>query len=730
MARAAAAPAPPKSLKSTALSTTSIKLSWHKVSKVKQYTLYQQSGSKYVKVASTKKTAYSVKKLKAGKKYYFKVNVKTSKGTSKKSKAVAGYTKCIAPAGITATTLSKTSVKVTWKAVSGAQKYKVYASKAGSGSYWLAGQTAGTSFTVAAKLSADTPYYFKIAAVNGTAVSSYSAVAQARTTDGSPIGVTLSLQSGSTYMPVSGGTCTLIATVAPANADRNTAISWSSSDSGVAAVDQTGKVTAAGAGDAVITAATANGKTAAFSVKVAPNVTGMNFYTVKQPSGTVTYDMQVGATIPMYMPTLTPANAYGVLLFRSNSSAVSVVPGPNGTFSLKANGAGSATITATSHNGLTSSFVINVKTALTNVQLPASYTMAVNTDWTVPVTLTPASGAYGDYVLTSSDPTVLRIEQNKTAHSIKPGTAKIQASINGAVKSTCTVTVSSPAASTTPGMKYYNVTYESSGKATVSLGIVPVTGAQSYLITEHVAYNSSMTPQQLFDTSNIVSRPGDLKIGSTVIPRYLGYREWIVSAQQAVTPLTFNGVDTGLRFFSVAAYSGANCSGSSLGTTFVLRAPVLYYPRNVGGANQSSADGYVMAYSYPMTLYIYPVGLWTYFIPSAPIDINLTFDKVPGAAGYEIAATLDGTPYGGGDAAISSGNRIQENTGFTFQSGDAVFNIKPYVLDNITGARLYGEMRTVTLRMKVGNFGTVSAIKFWETSGTFGSPTVTWNFGV
>ena len=64
-----------------------------------------------------------------------------------------------------------------------------------------------------------------------------------------------------------GGVVQLGATVSPADATDQT-ITWSSSDTSVAVVDEHGIVTAVGAGTATITAASANGVSAAFSVTV------------------------------------------------------------------------------------------------------------------------------------------------------------------------------------------------------------------------------------------------------------------------------------------------------------------------------------------------------------------------------------------------------------------------------------------------------------------------------
>ena len=55
-----------------------------------------------------------------------------------------------------------------------------------------------------------------------------------------------------------GGTQTLVATVAPANAS-NQGVRWATTDSSVATVDQNGKVTAVSSGSAVIVATTVDG---------------------------------------------------------------------------------------------------------------------------------------------------------------------------------------------------------------------------------------------------------------------------------------------------------------------------------------------------------------------------------------------------------------------------------------------------------------------------------------
>lgn len=80
-------------------------------------------------------------------------------------------------------------------------------------------------------------------------------------------GVTLSQTQASLYSNRTPNTLTLTATVAPDNAT-NQAVTWTSSDSAVATVDQNGVVTAVAPGTAVITATAADGSRASASCTV------------------------------------------------------------------------------------------------------------------------------------------------------------------------------------------------------------------------------------------------------------------------------------------------------------------------------------------------------------------------------------------------------------------------------------------------------------------------------
>lgn len=84
-----------------------------------------------------------------------------------------------------------------------------------------------------------------------------------------PVSVSgVSLNKAAETITTEAGTVQLIATVAPANAS-NQNVTWSTSDTSVATVDATGKVTAVGNGTAIITVKTVDGgKTATATITV------------------------------------------------------------------------------------------------------------------------------------------------------------------------------------------------------------------------------------------------------------------------------------------------------------------------------------------------------------------------------------------------------------------------------------------------------------------------------
>ena len=146
---------------------------------------------------------------------------------------------------------------------------------------------------------------------------------------------------------------TLIATVSPSNATDKT-ITWSSTNSSVASVSG-GKVTAKSEGATTITATAHNGKTALCTVTVsepAPEVIEVTSVSLDKTSLT----LEIGESETL-TATVLPGNAADKSVTWT-SSAQSVATVANGK--ITAVGSGTATITATAHNGKTASCTVTV----------------------------------------------------------------------------------------------------------------------------------------------------------------------------------------------------------------------------------------------------------------------------------------------------------------------------------------------------------------------------------
>ena len=148
----------------------------------------------------------------------------------------------------------------------------------------------------------------------------------------------ISLNTNSLSLAV-GETQTLVATITPSNAS-NKKVNWLSNDSSVASVDETGKVTGKGVGNATIIATTAEGgKKATCSVKVA--VTGVSL-------DRTSVNLSVGESATL-MATVTPSNASNKeVTWSSDKTSVATVD-TRGNVTAKNNG--TARITVTTNDG-------------------------------------------------------------------------------------------------------------------------------------------------------------------------------------------------------------------------------------------------------------------------------------------------------------------------------------------------------------------------------------------
>lgn len=243
----------------------------------------------------------------------------------------------------------------------------------------------------------------------------------------------ISLNKTETTIEV-GSTETLTAIVGPDDADDKT-VTWTSSNTAVATVDQAGLVTAVAEGSAVITAK-AGEQTASCTVTV-PHV--------PVPVSEITLDQTELSLVEGKTATLTatvsPQNADDkTVSWQSSNTAVATVD-QNGVVTAIAEG--TATITATAEGKTATCAVTVVKDVVKaeSVELnKTSLELARGASETLVATVKPDNTSDKTVTWSSSDPAVASVDQTGKVTAVSKGTASITATC-GEKSAVCTVTV-------------------------------------------------------------------------------------------------------------------------------------------------------------------------------------------------------------------------------------------------------------------------------------------------
>ena len=168
-------------------------------------------------------------------------------------------------------------------------------------------------------------------------------------------------------------TAKLTATVAPDNAS-NKDVTWSSSDTSVATVTNTGSVKAVKNGSAVITVKTDNGLTAQCTVTV---TTPISSFSVK-PAKTKTMDIDGTFTITAK---IYPANCNDKTLLYSSSNEDVAVVDENGTVTAVSAGTAKITVTAKSNPAKTRTITVKVRPAKPVITYRKATTDGIVLEW-------------------------------------------------------------------------------------------------------------------------------------------------------------------------------------------------------------------------------------------------------------------------------------------------------------------------------------------------------------
>ncbi|MBD5250701.1 MAG: leucine-rich repeat protein [Barnesiella sp.] len=230
-----------------------------------------------------------------------------------------------------------------------------------------------------------------------------------------------------------GATDKLTATISPEDAADKT-ITWSSADEEVATVDEEGTVTAVTVGETIVTATASNGVKAECKVTVIPVVaTGLEMSVTEM-------DLFVGASNELDA-IIEPENTTDKTVTWSSSDEAIVTVDSEGNVTALA--VGTATITATSHNGLTATCVVTVKPiAAEGVTLDHDTLELTEGDTeTLTATVIPETTTDKTVTWTSSNVAVVTVDENGFVTAVAEGEATITAAC-GDVKAECAVTVS------------------------------------------------------------------------------------------------------------------------------------------------------------------------------------------------------------------------------------------------------------------------------------------------
>ena len=227
---------------------------------------------------------------------------------------------------------------------------------------------------------------------------------------------------------------TLTATVSPSDAS-NTSTEWTSSNNNIVTVNN-GYITGVSGGTATITVRTADGNFIA-TCEVTVDAINPSSITLNKTSAT----MEKGSNLAL-TATIEPTNASNkTITWTSSNKSVATVDSNGVVNAIKA---GTATITATTINGLTATCEITVRVSITGVLLnKTSTTIYTGYSETLVATISPNNATNKNVIWTSSDPSVATVDSNGLVSAIKVGTTVITVTtVDGNKTASCNVTVS------------------------------------------------------------------------------------------------------------------------------------------------------------------------------------------------------------------------------------------------------------------------------------------------
>ena len=407
-----------------------VKLSWSSVNGAEMYRVYYKGRNGWTKLVDTTETACFDSDVLSGNHYTYTVRCisndarKHQSGYDKNGKSL----KYIAAPKVTKTDVTYNSVNLTWNKVKGAEKYRVYRR---NGNTWKRiADTTSTSVTDK-NLSAEKSYTYTVRCITANGkkfASGYDSKGFTATT--SPIPPVIfdktSITLGTTE------TYTLKNTVENGTLSQ---ISFTTSNSKVADIDNNGKITAVDVGTAKITAKTYNGKTASCTV------------TVKKLADSITLNktsitLGVGEQFDLNSSIPNNTTAY-YRLYYSDSTAIATVQKSGGLITAKT--AGTTTVRCKLNNGKEAICKVTVKSAPSSVSLNhSSSTLKVGQSQTLTAAYNSNAYSYRN-TWTSSNTYVATVNSSGKISAKSQGTATITYKTYNGKTAKCKITVSGSA---------------------------------------------------------------------------------------------------------------------------------------------------------------------------------------------------------------------------------------------------------------------------------------------
>ncbi len=243
-------------------------------------------------------------------------------------------------------------------------------------------------------------------------------------------GITLNKTSAKLYLD---GKLTLKATVAPSDATVKN-VTWKSSNTKVAKVSSKGVVTPVAPGNVTISCKTEDGGfTAKCTVAVKREVTKI---TLNKSSVSVS----AGKTVTL-KPTLSPSNATDkTVTWKSSNTKIAKVSSKGVITGV---GRGTATITATTENGLSKTCKVTVSQPVTGVDISKNIaTVYAGEKLTLSSTVFPTNANNQSVTYQSANTSVAKVSSSGVVTGIKAGTTKITVkTVDGGFTATCELTV-------------------------------------------------------------------------------------------------------------------------------------------------------------------------------------------------------------------------------------------------------------------------------------------------